>query len=119
MLLRENPDCAFVLFTTGGRGPDLDLARLAELPNLLISVQGLEPLSLELCQALEEQRMLYGVHLPYGPDLSVLPQQVDQAAALEPLVVFLYPQNAGEPEKKSGCPGSGCCTDRASVPPLP
>ena len=99
MLLRENPDCAFVLFTTGGRGPDLDLARLAELPNLLISVQGLEPLSLELCQALEEQRMLYGVHLPYGPDLSVLPQQVDQAAALEPLVVFLYPQNAGEPEK--------------------
>lgn len=99
MLLRDNPTSAFVLMTTGSRGPDFDLARLAELPNLLTSVQGAEPLALELCQGLAERRMLYGVHLPYGQDLSALPQQVDHAAVLEPLAVFLYPQDAGEEAK--------------------
>lgn len=93
-LCRENPTCAFAVLTTGSRGPDWNLAQLSQVRNLLFSVQGEAPLALELCQALEAQRMPYAVHLPYGNDLSSLPERLEKLRALGGLVAVLYNQDA-------------------------
>ena len=94
-LLREHPTCAFVVFTTGARGADWNLANLARFPNLLLSVDAHGPLVLELCRALEEERMPYALHLDYSDETAAtLPAQLEELQPLGSLLVLLYAQGA-------------------------
>lgn len=94
-LLREHPTCAFVVFTSGPRGADWNLGNLARLPNLLLSVDAQKPLVLELCRALEEERMPYALHLGYSEeDAGTLPSQLEELLPLGSLLVLLYAQGA-------------------------
>ncbi len=94
-LLREHTTCAFVVFTTGARGADWNLANLARLPNLLLSVDAHGPLVLELCRALEEERMPYALHLDYSDETAAaLPAQLEELQSLGSLLVLLYAQGA-------------------------
>lgn len=100
-LLREYPTCAFVVFTTGARGADWNLASLAQHPNLLLSVHGHEPLALELCRALEEERMPYAVHVGYSDTSAAsLPQQLEEIHTLGGLLVLLYADGAAAETRK-------------------
>ncbi|MDD7651580.1 MAG: hypothetical protein SOY32_09085 [Candidatus Faecousia sp.] len=95
LLLADNPTCVFGVFTTGSRGPEWDLAGLSRFHNLLMSVQGEEPLALALCRALEERRMPYAVHLAYTDETAGrLPQRLQEAAELRSLLVLLYNQGS-------------------------
>lgn len=93
-LLQDNKTCAFVVFTSGARSADWDLSRLRCQHNLMISVEADQPLALELCQALTEERMLYAVHRQYNAQSAqpvLEPAQMEALEALGPLFVLLYP----------------------------
>ena len=104
-LLREHPTCAFVVFTTGARGADWNLANLARFPNLLLSVDAHGPLVLELCRALEEERMPYALHLDYSDETAAtLPAQLEELQPLGSLLVLLYAQGASPETQQAAFP---------------
>lgn len=98
-LLQDNKTCAFVVFTSGTRSADWDLSRLRCQHNLMVSVAADQPLALELCQALAEERMLYAVHRQYNDQSAqqvLEPAQMEELEALGPLFVLLYPGEAAD-----------------------
>lgn len=86
-LLEDNPTCAFCLIT---RGRNWELVDLTDCHNFLMYVDGEGPLAMELCGALEDARMPYGVWLRYDDRTEDLEDRLEKLGELgSPLALLL------------------------------